>query len=221
MTKLIRKTTPPIIDEYDWAELFMQFRQNPSKPYVRRVRRILELLKALTPRGKRQKDKVQMMQSHAELGGLLKGYQWRSIVSPTAQGVMEIVCSPMGLLGEEKWEFDAVRWLLNIFRERGELDLVHLCEMHETRAECAGWFYGRSNKTFCTDACKQYRYDCEEAIKARRARNATHNREYRDNLNRKQAKEKESVGYKGPYSLRVRRGVSEKLNSKNARKFLR
>jgi hypothetical protein len=220
MTNLIRKTNYFVLDEYDWAGVFMQFRQNPSKPHVCRVRRVLELLKALTPAAKRQKDKVTMMQAHAELGGLLKRYQWRSIVSPTAQGTTEILRSPMGLVGEEQWEFDAVRWLLNIFRERGELDLVHLCEMHERRAECAGWFYGRSNKCFCTDACKQYRYDSEEAIKIRRARNARHNRDFRSSLKRKEAKEKQSVGYKGAYSLRARRDASRGLSAKNTRKPL-
>jgi hypothetical protein len=198
-----RKTGSPVLDEYDWAALFAKFRENTKDPHVGRVRRTLELLKALTPQGMKQKDKVATIQSHAELGGLLSRYQWRSVVSPTPQGPKEILFPPMGVFGAEQWEFKAIRWLLDIFRERGELDLVHLCEMHDKRAECSGWFYGRSNKSFCSDVCKQYRYDTEDATKARRAKNAKHNRDYRLNLKRKDERGKARVGYQKPYRLRV------------------
>jgi len=175
-----RKTDFLTLDEYDWAELFEQLRENPNAPHVASVRRILELLKALTPGVKRRPD----VRVFAELNARLAKYQWHSLVSPSTQGATEFFRSPMGTTGAEEWEYVAVRWLLELFRKHGELDRVHLCEMHGKRAECAGWFYGRPNKPFCSSLCKQYRYDSKDEVKARRARNAKHNRDYRANIKR-------------------------------------
>jgi hypothetical protein len=197
-----RKTDSLALDEYDWAELFAQFRDNPNEEHVARVRRILELLKALTP-GAKGRPGVRVF---SELNARVSKYQWHSHVSPSTQGVMEFLQSPMDKTGMEKWEYAAVRWLLDLFRRHGELDRVHLCEMHGKRAECAGWFYGRPNKPFCSSLCKQYRYDSQEEVKARRVRNAKHNRDYRANIKRQEEREKKRVGYKGDFRFRAEKG---------------
>jgi hypothetical protein len=199
-----RKTDSLALDEYDWAELFAQFRENPNDKHVANVRRILELLKALTQGAKRRPD----VRVFAELNAQLGEYQWRSLLSPSAQGVMVFFQPPMGATGAKKWEYVAVGWLLELFRRHGELDRVHLCPMYGKRAECVGWFYGRPNKPFCSGNCKQYQFDSKDEVKARRARNAKHNRDYRQNLKRKEAREKQGVGYKGAYRLRAKSGAS-------------
>jgi hypothetical protein len=207
-----RKTDFLTLDEYDWAELFEQLRENPNAPHVASVRRILELLKALTPGVKRRPD----VRVFAELNARLAKYQWHSLVSPSTQGATEFFRSPMGTTGAEEWEYVAVRWLLELFRKHGELDRVHLCEMHGKRAECAGWFYGRPNKPFCSSLCKQYRYDSKDEVKARRARNAKHNRDYRANIKRQEEREKKRVGYKGDFRFRAEK--SPRPEAKNTRK---
>jgi hypothetical protein len=197
MKRINRKTTSLTLDEYDWADLFAQFRENPNAPHVANVRRILELLKALAPGVKRRPD-VRVV---TELNWLLRKYQWHSLVSPSTQGIMESMHSPEGTTGTDRQEYAAVRWLLDLFRSHGELDRVHLCEMHGKRAECEGWFYGGPKNRLCSGACKQYRYDSQDEIKARRAKNAKHNRDYRRNLKRKEDKAKQGVGFKGNYRL--------------------
>jgi hypothetical protein len=197
----IRKTTYLVPDEYDWAELFAQFKENPNAPHVARVRRILELLKELTPGVKKRPD-VHVL---TELNARLVKYQWRSLISPTTQGCMEFFPSPMGATGPDAWEYDAVRWLLDLFRRHGELDRVHLCKIVGKRPECKGWFYGRPNKPFCCGNCKQYQHDSQDEVKARRAKNAENNRAYRTNLKRREDREKQMVGYKGRFRLRAKK----------------
>jgi hypothetical protein len=76
--------------------------------------------------------------------------------------------------------------------------------MYGKRAECVGWFYGTPKSLCCSNNCKQYKYDSTDEVKARRARNAKHNRDYRENLKRLEQREKQRVGYKGSYSHRAR-----------------
>ena len=167
----------PRLDRWDWFELFTQFRENATAHHVVRVARIVELLKVVTDaRGFRA------VQVHAELNGRLKHYRWQSVISPTSQGVMEFLRPPAK--GEcpqiVEWEYKTVRELLNLFRERGELDRVHLCERYDKREGCEGWFYGPPNKTWCSRLCYQHHHDNDETVKAaRRVKNAKRNTELR------------------------------------------
>jgi hypothetical protein len=194
-----RKTDYPALEKYDWADLFAQFRDNPNEPHIARVRRILELLKAIKPEARRPDMRV-----FTELNARMKKYQWRSRVLPSAQGVMEFLRPYTDADGVGLWEYVAVRSLLELFRIHRELDRVHLCEMYGKRAECVGWFYGTPKSLCCSNNCKQYKYDSTDEVKARRARNAKHNRDYRENLKRLEQREKQRVGYKGSYSHRAR-----------------
>jgi hypothetical protein len=146
----------------------------PDHPRAARVFRILELLKSPS------------LHNHIELGERLKGYRWSSRVSPSAQGMIEVIQTPKDVSGPRKWEQDAVRWLLNLLRVNGELDRVHKCCMYGLRPECAGWFYGRaygSGERFCSKACKSYKRDHDPEViadrksKRRKARQAYSKRE--------------------------------------------
>jgi hypothetical protein len=150
------------------------------------------------------------MHLFGELNRLVGEYQWHSIVHPSTEGVMEFLRPPFEVTGTKRWEYQAVRWLLDLFERRGELDMVHLCPMHEQRIECKGWFYGRPNKRFdrfCNPLCKQAHYDSTDEIKARRAKNAEHNRAYRSNLKRQEDAAKKKVGFKGAVLHRVSRAA--------------
>jgi hypothetical protein len=201
MAMIIRKTGTGTLgtDKYDWADLFMRLKSAPRGSPAENVAKILRLLKLLTSGAKNDRAGA-----HAGLNLILRRFQWRSVVSPTAQGIREILLAPMPLSDGEKWEYAAVRWLLDVHREQGGLDRVHLCPMHGEREKCEGWFYGRKNEKFCTGACKQYRYDSEDAVKDRRARRAKHNRDYRINLKREDARLKRAVGYCGKPRARNR-----------------
>jgi hypothetical protein len=212
MSAAKRKTKNLRLDEYDWVGLFAQFRENPDAPHVSRVRRILELLKAFTPELKGRAA----LHVSAELNARMKEYQWRSLVTNSTQGVIEVLRAPFGVTGVKEWEYNAVRLLLDLLRSRGQLDFVHLCEMHGKRPMCAGWYYGRSNKGVCSDACKQYRYDSQDEVKARRAQNAKYNRDHRANQKRLQesAKAAARLEGRGDYRFRASKASSVKKGRK-------
>jgi hypothetical protein len=148
---------------FNWREMFEEFRRHPDDPHVANVFRILELLKVGRPW-----DQI-------ELNKRLNAYRWQSrVVISKSQGAFEVLGPE---LAARDWEHKAVRWLLNLLRERGELDLVHKCSMHGRREGCLGWYYGRKygkeENRFCSKACKSYKRDNDpETIKARKARNA-------------------------------------------------
>lgn len=185
------------LDEFDWYDMFSRFRERGHDPRVVRVSRILELLKTpLNPL------------THTELNGpeLLGRYKWHSVVQPSRQGRIEVLRPPQGA---DEWEYTAVRWLLNLLRESGELDRVHKCKMWGKRDDCLGWFYARpygNRDRFCSDACKQFEYDSEPEIKARRrAQNAKHNQDYRKNQKIEDERRKRGVGFGRAISRRAKR----------------
>jgi hypothetical protein len=195
MRRYISKTR---LDEFDWYEMFAKFRDEPDEPHVALVFRILELLKKpLTHR------------THSELRALLSHYEWHSNVSPSTRGPFEVLQPPLGLSGLKAWEYEAVRWLLNLLRERGELDLVHKCSMYGMRPGCLGWFYARKygdpEKRFCSPACKSYKHDSEPEVKARRARNAKYNIDFRKREKEKDERAKRAVGFGRSVSRRAKK----------------
>jgi hypothetical protein len=77
--------------------------------------------------------------------------------------------------------------------------------------------YTKANKgiTFITGSrlCKQYRYDSKDEVKARRARNAKHNRDYRANIKRQRN------GKRRWWAIRATSGPGQKKAHAPKRKY--
>ncbi len=191
------------LDKFDWYETLASYRERPNDTHVVRVFRILELLKG-----------PQNIRTGTELNARLRRYQWHSSAHLWRGALHESLRPPLGLSEPERWEYVAVRELLNLLRERGELEMVHRCKMWGVRSGCEGWFYARpyaKRDRFCSDACKQFDYDSEPKVKARKANHAKASKKNRLNEKENEARQKQYTHYRGPVS---RRSVSRQAKLK-------
>lgn len=189
------------LDEFDWYEMFEAWRAAPNSPRVENVFRILELLKA----------PGSFKTYSAELNSRLQAFKWQSRVRPWRQDKIEVLRLPVGLSRAERWEYGAVRWLLDLLK-RGELDLVHKCPMWGKRNGCLGWFYGRKYgdpaRRVCSGECKQFRYDTDpEVVAARKANRQKAREDYNERQKNEDKKAKADVAFRGAARHRAKKGA--------------
>lgn len=95
---------------------------------------------------------------HARLNRLLSGYEWRVIVTPSAEGLRPVFQPPKGsrLTGDDGWEHGAVSQLLSMFQFSGVLARLSRCE------NCRQFLVGKKStrKQYCDGGqCKQKAYE--------------------------------------------------------------
>jgi len=151
--KTIQPRTGEVLDA-----LFSRLIEQPNKPQSKRVERVLELLSSLG--NPRSKEKT--IWAVTSLREALRIYQWVSQVMPTADG-FRVVSFPVdrsALSADDKWEYEAVRDLLDLTLEDGSLSRLRRCD----ERACKTWFYAanRMDQRFCNGTCRQRHYDSDE-----------------------------------------------------------
>lgn len=151
--------------------IFSRFREESSRPEVKRVERILSLFVSANtslqewnkPITTRIRDEfVQEVQRRSDaqnayrrtldrLNAAVQRYEWRSEIVGDAGGIREeLAWSDKVADGMPVWEHAVVRMILGLVNVPGEIDRFGHC------VECRGWFYAAtSHQRFCGDPCRR------------------------------------------------------------------
>ena len=169
--------------------LFRLFRDDSTKPEVKRVEKVLSLMvaaqthliemhtylrsgddlgsvsKFLSLHRRHKESERAYYMALKQLQTALKRYRWRSSIKGDLDGFGEELewddATTSG--GHANWEYAAVRLLLNKTREPGTLSRFRKC------SECHEWFYAAtSHQHFCKDGCRRRNASRDPEFKAKR-----------------------------------------------------
>jgi hypothetical protein len=166
---------PSHLDPEHFGSIFWHIREHPEEPQSKRVGEVLELLSSLrddlSTRGKGQVI--------ARLRHVLSNYRWGVHVSPTSEGFRAIYF-PADRGSFDKWEYEAVRDLLDLVPYLGKPPRVRRC------AECKAWFFAakKNDQQYCDGVCRQHRYDSSPEM---RESKKLYMRKYREDEKKRKA----------------------------------
>jgi hypothetical protein len=186
---------PIHLDPEQFEAIFRHIREHSEQPQSKRVEEVLELLSGLrddltTP------EKIGVI---TRLRNVLSNYRWSVHVSPTREGlrVVHFPADRGGLSPSDKWEYDAVRDLLELVPYVGKRPRIRRC------AECKEWLFVTGRRRFCDSSdrnCRQRHYDSKPEI---RESKKLYMSKYREDEKKRQKNRKTGVGFRGRVTRRV------------------
>lgn len=182
-------------DPENFESIFWHIREHPEEPQSKRIEEVLELLSGL-------RDDLSMPEKIRVITGLryvLSNYRWSVQVSPTSEGFRAIYfpADRGKLSSSDKWEYEAVRDLLDLVPYLGKQPRIRRC------AECEEWFFAakREDQQWCGGICRQRHYDSAPEM---REKKKLYMRDYREKEKKREERRKMRIGVRGPAKRRAR-----------------
>jgi len=186
---------PSHLDPERFVEIFTRIREHPDQQ-SKRVEKVLELMSSF----RADLSTLGKIKIFTRLRLALGTYRWAIRLGVTRDGlhVVHVMAREFeeGTSEADRWEYHTISLLLDLLPYLGKRPRIRRC------AECESWFFAakREDQQYCGGNCRQYHYDSDPKIRARKRESMRQNRIIQK---KHEERAKKRVGYGGRVNRRA------------------